>query len=95
MKAYAVDHNGNQHCSKRINAGGQNLFHIRILAVQLCQRALASLKYFCEDAPDYHIIAAGSLLGVERQRLLERVPAGRTKNKRITVSNDTLFHITY
>ena len=26
--------------------------------------ALASLKYFCEDAPQYHIIAAGSLLGL-------------------------------
>ena len=22
------------------------------------------MKYFCEDAPDYHVIAAGSLLGV-------------------------------
>ena len=31
--------------------------------VQLCERALSSLKYFCEDAPDYHIIALGSLLG--------------------------------
>jgi len=27
-------------------------------------RALTSLKYFYEDAPDYHIAAAGSLLGV-------------------------------
>ena len=32
--------------------------------VQSCGNALASLKYFCEDAPEYHIIAAGSLLGV-------------------------------
>ena len=32
--------------------------------VQLCERALTSLKYFCENAPDYHIIVAGSLLGV-------------------------------
>ena len=32
--------------------------------VQSCGKALASLKYFCEDAPEYHIIAAGSLLGV-------------------------------
>ena len=32
--------------------------------IQLCERALTSLKYFCEDAPDYHIIVAGSLLGV-------------------------------
>ena len=32
--------------------------------VQSCGKALASLKYFYEDAPEYHIIAAGSLLGV-------------------------------
>ena len=36
--------------------------------VQLCERALTSLKYFCEDAPDYHIIVAGSLLGVAVNR---------------------------
>ena len=27
-------------------------------------KALAALKYFCEDASEYHIIAAGSLLGL-------------------------------
>jgi predicted AAA+ superfamily ATPase len=27
-------------------------------------RALTSLKYFCEDAPEYHIATAGSLLGI-------------------------------
>lgn len=32
--------------------------------VQECEDALVSLKYFSEDAPQYHIIAAGSLLGV-------------------------------
>ncbi|MDR2205278.1 MAG: AAA family ATPase [Flavobacteriaceae bacterium] len=32
--------------------------------VQDVPRALTSLKYFCEDAPEYHIAAAGSLLGV-------------------------------
>jgi predicted AAA+ superfamily ATPase len=32
--------------------------------VQSCGKALTSLKYFCEEAPAYHIIAAGSLLGV-------------------------------
>lgn len=32
--------------------------------VQEVPRALASLKYFCEDAPEYHIICAGSLLGI-------------------------------
>lgn len=32
--------------------------------IQECPAALTSLKYFCENAPEYHIIAAGSLLGV-------------------------------
>jgi uncharacterized protein len=32
--------------------------------VQEAEGAITSLKYFCENAPQYHIIAAGSLLGV-------------------------------
>ena len=32
--------------------------------IQECNKALNSLKYFCEDAPQYAIMAAGSLLGV-------------------------------
>ncbi len=32
--------------------------------IQECKEALNALKYFCEDAPEYHVIAAGSLLGV-------------------------------
>jgi predicted AAA+ superfamily ATPase len=32
--------------------------------IQECNQALVSLKYFCEDAPEYTIISAGSLLGV-------------------------------
>jgi len=32
--------------------------------VQENPKALTSLKYFCENAPDYHLAAAGSLLGI-------------------------------
>ena len=32
--------------------------------IQEVPKALASLKYFCENAPQYHIICAGSLLGI-------------------------------
>lgn len=32
--------------------------------IQQSNRALNSLKYFCEEAGEYHIVAAGSLLGV-------------------------------
>lgn len=45
--------------------------------VQLCERALTSLKYFCEDAPDYHIIVAGSLLGVAVSRKQFSYPVGK------------------
>ena len=31
--------------------------------IQDCTNALGSLKYFCEEANEYHIVAAGSLLG--------------------------------
>ena len=32
--------------------------------IQEAPKALESLKYFCEDAPEYDVVAAGSLLGV-------------------------------
>ncbi len=32
--------------------------------IQSAERGVTSLKYFCENAPEYHIIAAGSLLGM-------------------------------
>ena len=32
--------------------------------VQEVPRALTSLKYFCENAPQYHIVCAGSMLGI-------------------------------
>ncbi len=32
--------------------------------IQECNRALVSLKYFCENSPEYNIVSAGSLLGV-------------------------------
>ena len=32
--------------------------------IQACPKAVTSLKYFYEDYPNYHIVAAGSLLGV-------------------------------
>ena len=45
--------------------------------VQLCERALTSLKYFCEEAPEYHVIAAGSLLGVAVNREKYAFPVGK------------------
>lgn len=49
--------------------------------VQLCERALTSLKYFCEDANEYHIIVAGSLLGVAVNRKEFSFPVGKVDIK--------------
>lgn len=45
--------------------------------IQLCERAVTSLKYFCEEAPEYHVIAAGSLLGVAVNRNKYAFPVGK------------------
>ena len=44
---------------------------------QECEEALNSLKYFCENAPEYHIIAAGSLLGVAVKKKHMKIPVGK------------------
>lgn len=49
--------------------------------VQLCERALTSLKYFYEEEPDYHIIVAGSLLGVAVNRAKFSFPVGKVDMK--------------
>lgn len=47
--------------------------------IQMCERALTSLKYFAEEAPEYHVIAAGSLLGVAVNRELQSFPVGKVR----------------
>lgn len=42
--------------------------------IQACPDALNTLKYFCEDAPEYYVVAAGSLLGLS---LAEGFPVGK------------------
>jgi predicted AAA+ superfamily ATPase len=45
--------------------------------IQACERALTSLKYFCEQMPEYHVVAAGSLLGVAVNREKYSFPVGK------------------
>lgn len=47
--------------------------------VQACPQALTSLKYFCESANEYHIIATGSLLGVSVNRTTSSFPVGKVQ----------------
>jgi predicted AAA+ superfamily ATPase len=46
--------------------------------IQACPRALTSLKYFAEQLPEVHIVAAGSLLGVELSRAAS-FPVGKVQ----------------
>ena len=47
--------------------------------IQSCERALTSLKYFAESTYKYHIIAAGSLLGIAINRQKYSFPVGKVK----------------
>ena len=47
--------------------------------IQANERALTALKYFYEDAPEYHVIAAGSLLGVAINRENYSFPVGKVQ----------------
>lgn len=47
--------------------------------IQACPKALTSLKYFNEEANDYHIIALGSLLGVAVNRKFASFPVGKVQ----------------
>ncbi|MBD5359667.1 MAG: AAA family ATPase [Bacteroides sp.] len=50
--------------------------------IQEAPRGLHSLKYFCESAPGYHIMAAGSLLGITLTQQ-ESFPVGKVDMLRI------------
>ncbi len=46
--------------------------------IQAAPHGITSLKYFCENAPQYHVIAAGSLLGIELHEG-ESFPVGKVQ----------------
>ncbi len=48
--------------------------------IQECPRAIMSLRYFKEDMPELHIIAAGSLLEFALQKEDFRMPVGRVQS---------------
>ncbi|WP_319641649.1 ATP-binding protein [Methanovulcanius yangii] len=49
--------------------------------IQICPRAITSLKYFCENLPELHVAAAGSLLGVAIAQMGKNVsfPVGKVQ----------------
>lgn len=62
-------------------ASGQRIIPEETLLVldeiQSCPRALTALKTFCEEAPQYYIVCAGSLLGVAVNRDNYSFPVGK------------------
>jgi len=56
--------------------------------IQSCERALTALKYFCEQTPEHHIAAAGSLLGVAVNRKKSSYPVGK-------VDTVTMYPLTF
>lgn len=59
-----------------IKAGTTLLF---LDEIQLCPQALQSLRYFCEEIPDLHVIAAGSLLEFILEEENFSFPVGRVQ----------------
>ena len=47
--------------------------------IQVCERAITALKYFCEAPENYRVIVAGSLLGVKLQRFQSSFPVGKVQ----------------
>lgn len=60
--------------------------------IQECNKALNTLKYFCEKAPEYHIACAGSLLGITLSKP-SSFPVGKVDFMTINTMSFTEFLI--
>ena len=69
-----IDELGSVVRGKKITQGSTLVFFDEI---QDCPRAIQSLKYFCENMSDLHIVAAGSLLGVALREEGISFPVGK------------------
>ncbi|MBR0420515.1 MAG: ATP-binding protein [Erysipelotrichaceae bacterium] len=63
-----------RHTGENVIPGETLLFFDEI---QNCPRAITSLKYFCENKRDLHVVCAGSLLGVAIKREQVSFPVGK------------------
>ncbi len=87
---------------KRIVAELESHFKTRIVPgetlvffdeIQACPRAITSLKYFCENLRDLHVICAGSLLGVALRRKQVSFPVGKVNRMQLYPMNFKEFVI--
>lgn len=61
--------------------------------IQECPRAITSLKYFCENMRELHIVCAGSLLGVALKRENISFPVGKVNRMQMYPMNFKEFAI--
>ena len=71
-----LDEIGSVVLNKKIIPGKTLLF---LDEIQDCPRAIQSLKYFCENLPELHVIAAGSLLGIALKEQGISFPVGKVQ----------------
>lgn len=71
-----LDEIGSVVLNKKIIPGKTLLF---LDEIQGCPRAIQSLKYFCENLPELHVIAAGSLLGIALKEQGISFPVGKVQ----------------
>lgn len=71
-----LDEIGSVVLNKKIIPGKTLLF---LDEIQDCPRAIQSLKYFCENIPELHVIAAGSLLGIALKEQSISFPVGKVQ----------------
>lgn len=71
-----LDEIGSVVLNKKIIPGKTLLF---LDEIQDCPRAIQSLKYFCENLPELHVIAAGSLLGIALKEQGFSFPVGKVE----------------
>ena len=61
--------------------------------IQECPKAITSLKYFCEDLKELHVIGAGSLLGVALNNKALSFPVGKVNRMQLYPMNFREFLI--
>ena len=72
----------------KITAGKTLLFFDEI---QEAPRAITSLKYFCENRPELHVVCAGSLLGVALKKENISFPVGKVNRMQMFPMNFVEF----
>ena len=80
-----------EHVTKETITPGETLIFFD--EIQECPRAITSLKYFCENMRELHVICAGSLLGVAIKREQISFPVGKVNRMQFYPMNFREFVI--